>query len=251
MKKVLCALLILGLVYPCYLLDSNETVSADSSDYYHVYVVSNNEEYGTCTKVYSNTVPVGFVPYVEEDILHIKYCYTTISGVSLSEYLITPYPHQSDEQYSYSFEGWDIPECDGKSDITITANFSRILNQYTISFTNDIGMGKWTYNQLTVDYGSIITTMDNTIMVNDISNTFTCTPSTNIEYYRLINFSGMPVNGIVTGNLILKAETTRDIVSPSTDVSPLVDLSAIIIILLILIILSIIVIYHKMHSFHK
>lgn len=234
MKKVLCALLILGLIYPCYLLGSTETVSADSSDYYHIDVVSNNEEYGTCTKVYSNTVPVGFVPYVEEDILHIKLGYTTNSGVSIYEYLITPSPHQSDEQYTYSFEGWDIPECDGKSDITITANFSRTLNQYTISFTNDIGMGEWTYNQLTVDYGSIITTMDNTITVNGITNTFTCTPSTNTEYYRLINFSGIPVNGIVTENLIVKAETTRDIVPPPTDVSFLVDLGIIITILLII-----------------
>jgi hypothetical protein len=234
MKKVLCSLLILSLIYPCYFLDCTETVSADSSDYYHVNVVSNNEDYGTVTGFARYSVPVGFVPYVEEDILHIKYCYTTNTGVFLDERSITPYPHQSDEQYTYSFEGWDIPECDGKSDIMITANFSRILKQYTISFTNDIGMGEWTYNQLTVDYGSIITTKDNTITVNDITNTFTCTPSTNTEYNRLINFSGMPVNGIVTENLIVKAETTRDIVPPSTDVSSLVDLGIVITILLII-----------------
>lgn len=242
MKKVLCALLILGLIYPCYLLDSTETVSADSSDssdYYHVNVVSNNEEYGTVTGFARYSVPIGFVPYVEEDILHLKYCYNVYTGLVVEERSITPCPHQSDEQYTYSFEGWDIPECDGKSDITITANFSRTLNQYTISFTNDIWMGEWTYNQLTVDYGSIITTRDNTITVNGITNTFTCTPSTNTEYNRLINFSGIPVNGIVTENLIVKAETTRDIVPPSTDVSFLVDLGIVITILLIIILFSI------------
>ena len=65
------------------------------------------------------------------------------NSVAIGNQTITATPTANNAQYTYSFDGWVNATSAVKGDITITANFSRVINKYTVTYkdSNDNILG--------------------------------------------------------------------------------------------------------------
>jgi len=121
---------------------------------------------------------------------------------------ITATPAANTAQYTYSFSGWtNVPSVSGNN-TTVTANFTRTTNIYTVTINTNGAYG--TVNKTIVSgvpYGTQITTSGNTINVN--GTTVTATPATTTAQYSY-SFTGW-TNGTatVTGNTTVTANFSR------------------------------------------
>ncbi len=88
-----------------------------------VYIVPNNTDYGTVSLHTLNNVPYGEVITVNENTI-------TINGQT-----ITANASTATAQYTYTFVNWTVDETVG-NDTIITANFSRSVNSYTVTWKN-------------------------------------------------------------------------------------------------------------------
>ena len=96
---------------------------------YDVSIVVNNGEYGT---VSTNKVSVDYGTVIN------KASTTTPNKITVGTTTITATPTTKTAQYTYAFTGWSITTSTTvRSDLTITANFSRTTNTYTVKFVND------------------------------------------------------------------------------------------------------------------
>lgn len=109
----------------------------------------------------------------------------SISGntLTIGETTVTATPTTADAQYTYAFSGWYDGETllvDGdtvSSDMTITAVFTRTVNQYTATINNlNPGFGSVSVSSVTADYGSAISAASNVLTVG--ASTVTATPTT-------------------------------------------------------------------------
>lgn len=74
------------------------------------------------------------------------------------------------DQYKYFFDSWSgIPSpATVTGDLTITANFTREVKQYTLTFSVDpLGFGTVSPGTVTADYGTPITIEDNRLHIGD------------------------------------------------------------------------------------
>ena len=175
------------------------TITANFTRTVNQYTVTfdvNNAEYGSVSHQ-SLTVDYGTEITRVWNVLNI--------GDTNIVATVTP----ADAQYTYSFIRWSgIPSTAlVTNDITVTANFTRTVNQYTVTFTMDSGSGSWTYPTIEVDYGSTISWLDNVVLVNDVSNTFTTSAVSDTESYSFEGFTGIPADGIIVGDITVYAET--------------------------------------------
>ena len=79
-------------------------------------------------------------------------------------------PDEATAQYTYAFVGWSHSEdFTLTEDVTITAEFSRTLNSYDLTFAvgPDATYGTLNTTTLTVPYGSRISVVDNTLTVDE------------------------------------------------------------------------------------
>lgn len=127
--------------------------------------------------------------------------------ITLGTVVVIATPTQSTAQYTYSFDEWVTSSDTVTQDMTITADFSRSLNRYTVTFTMDSGSGSWTYPTIEVDYGSTISWLNNVVLVNGVSNTFTTTAVSDTESYSFKGLTGIPTDGIIVGDITVHAET--------------------------------------------
>lgn len=88
-----------------------------------VYIVSNNTDYGTVSVSTLNNVPYGATITVNENTV-------TINGQTVNANANT-----ATAQYTYTFANWTTDATVG-NDTIITANFSRSVNSYTVTWKN-------------------------------------------------------------------------------------------------------------------
>ena len=136
------------------------TIAADGStvvsiyynrDKYTVTVAKNENAYGTLSEESENIVTVTNVPYGT--------VITTGSGdnankVTINGTPVTATPAASDAQYTYTFTGWTNGTETVNDDLTLTANFSRTVNTYTITWMNEDGTGDALETDASQEYGT-------------------------------------------------------------------------------------------------
>lgn len=88
-----------------------------------VYIVSNNTDYGTVSVSALNNVPYGAMITVDGNII-------TVNGQT-----VTANANIATAQYTYTLENWTADATVG-NDTIITANFSRSVNSYTVTWKN-------------------------------------------------------------------------------------------------------------------
>ena len=145
----------------------------------HYYTINvRSSDYGT-VNVSSVNVPQGSTIWY--DSVQTNTLYIQASG-STQTYYATP--STATIQYTYSFTGWtgvaSTPTVIA-SDMSVTANFTRTVNDYTVTFDANPSHGSVSPSSLTVPYGTVITESANTLSVG--GTTVTATPNpTDIQY---------------------------------------------------------------------
>jgi uncharacterized repeat protein (TIGR02543 family) len=126
---------------------------------------------------------------------------------------ITATPAADTDQYHYAFVGWTGIPADGKvtSDITVTADFTRAENAYTVTIAvSDDGYGTVDRNSITVGYGAVVSASDNILYVGE--ERITATPAADIDQYSYIfvGWTGIPADGKVTSDITVTADFARE-----------------------------------------
>ncbi len=147
-----------------------------------VYIVSNNVDYGTVSIDVLDNVPYGSTIRVNENT------------VTINEHTVTAQTNSSTAQYSYAFDGWTTESIVG-NDTVITANFSRSINKYTVTWKNGDSVIEIDEN---VSYGTM-----------PVYNGETPTKSADSESIYI--FSGWdPVISSITGDITYVAQFTNE-----------------------------------------
>jgi hypothetical protein len=95
--------------------------------------------------------------------------------ITIGDSTITATPNQPTAQYTYSFNGWTGIVSDViTEDTVITAQFTRTVNQYTVSVRINEDYGTVSAPSVTVDYGTGISVDGQNLIIG--SNTITATP---------------------------------------------------------------------------
>ena len=133
----------------------------------------------------------------------------------------TPTANQPTAQYTYAFDSWSGVPAGGTvtQDVTITANFARTVNQYTVTIeSNNTEYGTVSPGSMRLPYGAIITesaTQPNVLMYiiqqPQILAIATPNASTAQYTYAFDSWSGIP--GSVTGDVTITANFTRDLMT--------------------------------------
>lgn len=70
------------------------------------------------------------------------------------------------QQYTYAFGSWSVTSGTVTSDMTVTATFTRTVNQYTVTvLSNDTDYGTVDVSSVTVDFGTEYSSAGNTLSV--------------------------------------------------------------------------------------
>jgi len=164
---------------------------------YTVTIAKNEDSYGSISATEITSVPYGSTITVDGNTF-------TVNGTT-----VTATPETSDAQYTYTFDGWTNAPGTVNGNVTITANFTRTVNNYTVTIAkNEDSYGSISATEITsVPYGSTITVDGNTFTVN--GTMVTATPETSDAQYTYA-FSGWTnAPGTVNGNVTITANFTR------------------------------------------
>ena len=141
--------------------------------YYTVSIAVEGAGFGKVSANAVDNVPEGATITVNGGELTIHG--TTDTKVTATASADTP-------QYTYTFTGWtidgqSIPEnCTINETVTITANFNRVVNQYTVTWNTDGGTIQDTgYTSGTQDWGTPINAPSNVVKAPDSSHSYTFT----------------------------------------------------------------------------
>lgn len=114
----------------------------------------------------------------------------------------------STQQYSYAFSEWTGTTATVTGDMTITANFVRSTNTYTVTVAvNDANYGSVSQSSVTVPYGTAVSTAQNVLTIG--STTVTASPSspTTEWMYAFDSWTGVPAT--VTDDVTVTAVFTQ------------------------------------------
>ena len=170
---------------------------AADATYYTVYFQSSNSSYGSVSRASITNVPNGASISVSGSTVTINgtSCYATAASDTA--------------QYDYSFASWSNASGTVTSDRTITANFTRSTNTYTVSFvSSNSSYGTVSPSTISgVPYGSAITVSGSTVTINGTS--CYATPATDTAEYDY-SFTGWSnTSGSVTGSRTITANFSR------------------------------------------
>ena len=167
---------------------------------YTVTVQSNDTGYGTVSSGIVANVPYGTPISAAANVL------------SVGSTGITATPTTDTDQYDYGFSEWSNIPAGGEvvGDVTITANFTRDVKQYTVTIaTTPNGYGSVDTNSVTVDYGTSISALSNVLSVGSTNVTATPTTATAEHTYSFGSWSNIPVGGEVVADVTVTASFTR------------------------------------------
>ena len=164
---------------------------------YTVTINSNNTDYGTVNK---SSVTAYYGAAVS----------TNGSTLSIGADSVTATPATSTAQYTYSLESWDNATGSITANRTITANFTRVINTYTVTITpNNSDYGSVSKTSVVVNYGTTYSTSGSKLTLG--TTEITATPKTNTAKYTYGFYNWSSTSGTVTGNLEITAIFTQTI----------------------------------------
>ena len=181
-----------------YKVEGNVTITFEQRiQTYIVTIGVNNSGYGTVNTA-SITVEYGTTYTVEGNVLKFSDGQT-----------VTATPEENTAQYTYAFDNWSSESGTITGTTTITANFTRETNTYTVSIqSNNTGYGTVDESSVTVEYGTEITVSGNTITIGD--TTITATPSISTAQYSYSFASWSTGDTTVTGDITITATFSRE-----------------------------------------
>ena len=158
----------------------NVTVTANFSAITNEYVVTiepSDSNYGSVS-LGSVTVPYGTAYSTSGTTLTI--------GSNTSIATVLP----DTVEWNYSFDGWSSNSGTVSSAMTITANFSRVPQQVTVTINvNNPSYGSVNHDSVTVDYGSHMVVTGFGLQIGNVIVSRTPTPATVDTYYWFSNWS--------------------------------------------------------------
>lgn len=122
----------------------------------------------------------------------------------------TATPTTATAQYTYSFNNWSGAQTTVTGDMTVTANFVRTTNTYTVQIvSSNTAYGTVDTASVTVDYGTSISAVQNVLTIG--SNTVTATPAQATAQYTYSFGSWTGTAQTVTGDMTITANFTRSV----------------------------------------
>lgn len=175
----------------------------------HYYTINvRSSDYGT-VNVSSVNVPQGSTIWY--DSVQTNTLYIQASG-STQTYYATP--STATIQYTYSFTGWtgvaSTPTVIA-SDMLVTANFTRTVNNYTVTFDANPSHGSVSPSSLSVPYGTVITESANTLSVG--GTTVTATPNDPDIQYSYSFYGWSIPQTTVEGDMTVTAMFTLTVIN--------------------------------------
>lgn len=142
-------------------IDADVTITAtftQTLNDYTVTIARNNTNWGTVSDS-SVTVPYGTSISAASNVLTIGSNTVTATAASATA------------QYTYAFDSWTGASGTVTADKTITANFERTVNQYTVSVTevDPANIGSFNVMSYTADYGTSVTFTDSSILFGGVA----------------------------------------------------------------------------------
>ena len=174
---------------------------------YTVTIQGDGSGYGSVSPTTVQNVPYGTVITASTNTLNVN-------GTT-----VTATPEADTAQYDYSFNNWTVGQTTltqytVTGNTTITANFNRAVQTYTVNFESSNGeYGSVAPTFLgSVPYGSQFAVSNNTVTIN--GSTITATPAPNTEEFSY-SFTGWSVSSgdTVTGTMTVTATFAQ---GPST-----------------------------------
>lgn len=174
---------------------------------YTVTIQNDGSGYGSVSPTTVQNVPYGTVITASTNTLNVN-------GTT-----VTATPETDTAQYDYSFNNWTVgqttlTEYTVTGNTTITANFNRAVQTYTVNFeSSNVEYGSVAPTFLgSVPYGSQFAVSNNTVTINGF--TITATPAPNTEEFSY-SFTGWSVSSgdTVTGTMTVTATFAQ---GPST-----------------------------------
>lgn len=196
MKKILIAIMLLALSVACLLTACTNLPSGEADKTYTVSIVSNNTDYGTVDRA--------SVTVTADSKVEVRGKSVVVDGT-----YITAKPTASNAQYTYSFDGFTVGSKTVEADMTVTANFSRTENKYTVKVaSNDASYGRVSETEVAnVPYGTSVSAEGNVLHIN--GTTITATPASDTEKYSYEFKSWTNGFATVDGDFIVTANFTR------------------------------------------
>ncbi len=164
-----------------------------------ITIAVNNSDFGSINQTSVIDVPKGSIITIEINKLYIN-------G---TEIVATTTANTS--EYEYAFSGFSTFDSVVNSNMTITANFTRVTvpEKYTVTIAvNNSNYGSVNQTSIIeVPQGSIITIENNKLIINGIEIVATTTANTSEYEYAFIGFSTF--NSVVNDSITITANFTR------------------------------------------
>ena len=203
------------------------TPSASTSEYIYTfdnwYSPSNIVDYDMDVTAYFNRTVRGYLVTISVNNAEYGYVSTTElyadygsmidtngTRLDIGGSTVTAYPYSENSQYRYSFDDWSPSSGTVTGDMTITANFTRTVREYTVSISpNDSTWGRVDVNSVTVPYGTTYTTNGQVLTIG--STLVTATPEQSSPIYTYSFDSWSPSSGTIVGETNIMALFDRDV----------------------------------------
>ncbi|MBR4504768.1 MAG: hypothetical protein IKP20_07350 [Candidatus Methanomethylophilaceae archaeon] len=168
---------------------------------YTVTVIAQPEGYGTVSVAKFEAVPYGTTLSSADNVF-------TVAGKGNS--VATPTP--ADAQYTYSFIDWTIPTTTVTSDVTVIANFQRVVNEYTVTvIAQPAGYGTVSVDKFeNVPYGTALTAAGQTFTVAGKGNSV-ATPAPADDQYTYYFVDWTIPTTTVTSDVTVIANFDREV----------------------------------------
>ena len=168
-------------------------------DEYVVSIVTNNADYGSVDRA---SITVNYnTPIIVNN-----------NKISINGTEITAIANQNTAQYTYEFAGWEDVADPITSNRTITAIFTRVVNEYAVTIQiNNSAYGTVNTNKITVPYGTGYEAIQNRLIFSDgATTTVTATPNMNTAEYTYTFSHWSTIGGVVEGDITIIANFTSE-----------------------------------------
>lgn len=200
-----CPKTITNMNFPSITISQDSAISGWDCRVYYYTITFTATDYGNVSTASVN-VPQGSTIWSDGSSVKVQ-----SSG---STQTITATPDPATAQYTYSFTGWNGVSSSPvtvASDMTVTANFTRTVNEYTVTFSADPSLGSVSPTSLTVPYGTIITESGNTLSVGGTTVTATPNPP-DVQYSYSFDSWTIP-QYTVEGNMPVTASFSTTVIN--------------------------------------